>query len=251
MIEDALNSSTTTLGQLTLNQWGILFGIVTGVIALAISKYALTISKRGVLPDIEFQYKIKAYDPKQMEAGYQHYFYSLLNERYQNMYSHLILFNGGNGKASNIDVAYNWCVSGRIGGVNSEVIKEEEEGAPILVYVDYLFPGQELVIVPTIDLGSDVFEEAEWILIRVQYNDSLGGTHCKCAQFVSTEEKRGFGVVNSSQNYCGRIKRHCKVITRKCSFVKDVCSTEDLQIPEEDKEAFKKWQEKEKQNEKK
>lgn len=235
MIENAKNSSEIFLGSLTLDQLGIIFGIIIGVIALAISRYALTISKRGILPDIEFQYEIRRYDPKQMVKDYQRYFYERHKEKYGVDYTHLILFNGENGKASNIDIAYNWEVNGEIGGFSVDALPKEPK-AVVLVYEDYLFPGHKLVVVPAIDFGSDVFEAAKWILIRVRYKDDIGGSHCKCTLFVSNDEGRGFSRIPLSYKYCGHIKRLWKTVTRRCPFREDVCSTDDLiQTSEEEK----------------
>ena len=238
MIENAINSSATFLESLTLDQWGIISGIAIGVIAVAISKYALTISKRGILPDIEFRYDVKNYDQKQMVKDYQRYFYEQHKEKYGNDYCHLTLFNGGNGKASNINVAYNWEVDGQIGGFNIDVLPKEPK-AVILSYDEYLFPGHELVFVPAMDFGSDVFEEAKLLLIRVRYKDSIGGSHCKCTLFVSNKNERVFSRMPPSYKYCKRVKRWCKTLFRKCSFRDDICSTEDItQIPEEERKEF-------------
>lgn len=251
MLENAITVVATFLESLTLDQWAIISGIAIGVIAVAISKYALTVSKRAILPDIEFRYEIKSYDTKQMVKDYQHYFYERHKEKYGNDYSHLILFNGGNGKASNINIAYNWEANGKVGGFSVDVLPKEPK-AFILVYEDYLFPGHELVVVPAIDLGSDVFEEAKWILIRVRYKDGIGGSHCKCTLFVSNGEGRVFSRMPSSYKYCRRVKQLWKNLIRKCSFREDICSTQYLiQIPEEEKDKFERWWEEKEQNEKK
>ena len=246
MLENAINTSATFLESLTLDQWGIISGIVIGVIAVAISKYALTIGKRGILPDIEPRYEIKQISQEYVKYHIHEYFLERHKDKYGNMYSHLIVFNGGNGKATNIDVAYNWVVNGRIGGVNNRVI-EEEVG---LHYYNYLFPGWTDFSVPALDFGSDVFEEAESILIRVRYKDCIGGNHCKCVRFVPIGERRGFYMDPHSHNHCGRIRRCFKTLVHKCSFREDICSTEDItQIPEEEKDKFERYVKERERNE--
>ena len=219
-------------GWLTLERLGILAGIVIGVIAVAISKHALTISKRGVLPDIELRYEIKKIAPEYITFPIQQDFVNNYKEAYGDLYSHLTLFNGGNGKASNIKTEYNWIVSGRKGGVSDAAIKKAGHK---LLYDDYLFPGQEQVSVPALEYSSPAFEEAERILIRVRYKDSIGGKHCRCVQFVSIHGERGFNMDPESHNYCGWVRQGFKKITLKCNFREDVCSVEGLiPILEED-----------------
>ena len=244
MIENAINTSATSLGPPILDQWAIILGIIgcaTGVVALVISRY-------GILPDIEFRYEIKTLAQNYPKYHISKYFLERFNDRYKSMYSHLLLFNGGNGKASNINVAYNWTVDGQTGGVSKNVI--EKEGVRLLYY-DYLFPGQTEFSVPALDFGSDVFEEAKSILIRVRYKDPIGFYHCRCAQFVSISGEREFHI--GLHNSCGYVKRCLLTLTRKCSFREDVCNTKQIvQIPEEEKEEFEKWwQEEEEKNEKK
>ena len=243
MLEDAINTSATLFGPPTLDQWTIILGITgcaTGVVALVISRY-------GILPDIEVRYEIKRLVSNYQKYHISEYFLERFNDRYKSIYSHLLLLNGGNGKASNIDVAYNWTVDREIGGVSKNVI--EKEGFQLLHY-NYLFPGQIESSVPALDFGSDVFEEAKDILIRVRYKDPIGFNHCKCAQFVSIPGGRDFHIVQHRS--CGYVKRCLLTLICKCCFREDVCNTKQIiQIPEEDKEAFKKWQEEEERNEKK
>jgi len=225
MIENAINSSATFLKSLTLNQWGIILGMAIGVIAVAISKHALTISKRGILPDIEFRYELKQIESELKKFPIQRDFLNQYKDRYGDMYSHFILFNGGNGKASNIKVEYNWIVNGEIGGVSNEAIRKAGHK---LLYHDYLFPGWDHVSVPALEFRSTVFEEAERILLRVRYKDSMGGKHCECVQFVSIHGERGFNIEPESHNYCGPVKRWVKRITRGCVFSEGVCSVDGL-----------------------
>ena len=236
MTKNAINSSASFLNSLTLDQWGIILGIAIGVIAVAISKYALTISKRSILPDIEPRYELKQIESELKKFPIQRDFLNQYKDRYGAMFSHFILFNGGNGKASNIKVEYNWFVNGEIGGVNNDVIKKAGHK---LLYHDYLFPGLDHVSVPALEFRSTVFEEAESILIRVRYKDCIGGNHCKCVRFVSIHGERGFNMDPESHNYCGMVRRWFKKITKTCSFKEDVCSTDGLKpILEEDKESF-------------
>ena len=114
-----------SFGWLTLERLGILAGIVIGVIAMAISKHALTISKWGILPDIELRYEIKKIAPEYITDPIQQHFINNNSEAYGDFYSHLTLFNGGNGKASNIKTEYNWIVSGRKGGISEDAIKKQ------------------------------------------------------------------------------------------------------------------------------
>ena len=212
-------------GWLTLERVGILSGIAIGVIAVAISKHALTISKQGILPDIELRYEIKKIAPEYITFPIQQDFIDNYEEAYGDLYSHLTLFNGGNGKASNIKTEYNWIVSGKKGGVSDAAIKK---AGLKLLYDDYLFPGQEQVSVPALEYRSPAFEEAERILIRVRYKDVTGFNHCSCVEFVSIHGERGFNMDPKSHNCCGWVGRCFKKITRKCNFREDVCSVEGL-----------------------
>lgn len=218
-------------GWLTLERVGILSGIAIGVIAVVISKY-------GILPDIEPRYEFKQIASEFKKFPIQRDFLNKYKNRYGDAYSHFILFNGGNGKASNIKVEYNWIVNGEIGGVTEDAIRKAGQK---FLHHDYLFPGWEDVSVPALDFRSTVFEEAEWILIRVRYKDSLGFNHCRCVQFVSIHGEKGFNMDPESHNYCGWVSRCFKKTTRKCSFREDVCSTDGLKpILEEDKEKERK-----------
>jgi hypothetical protein len=214
-----------SFGWLTLERLGILAGIVIGVIAMAISKHALTISKWGILPDIELRYEIKKIAPEYITDPIQQHFINNNSEAYGDFYSHLTLFNGGNGKASNIKTEYNWIVSGRKGGISEDAIKKAGHK---LLYDDYLFPGQEQVSVPALEYRSPAFEEAERILIKVRYKDVTGFNHCRCVEFVSIHGERGFNMDPESHNCCGWVSRCFKKITRKCNFREDVCSVEGL-----------------------
>jgi len=244
MLGNPIDTSAALFVPPTLGQWAaILLGItgcVTGVVALVISRY-------GILPDIEFRYELKELASNYQKYHISEYFLNRFNGRYKSIYSHLLLFNGGNGKASNINVAFNWIVDGEIGGVSENAI--EKDGFQLLHY-DYLFPGEKESSVPALDFGSNVFEEANNLLIRVRYKGPLGSNHCKCADFVPVSGKREFHIVQHRS--CGYIKRCFLTLIRRCSFREDACNTEQIiQIPEEDKEAFEKSQEEEKRNEKK
>ena len=95
-----------------------------------------------------------------------------------------------------------------------------------------------------------MFEEAKSILIRVRYKNPIGFNHCRCARFVSISGEREFHI--DQHRSCGYVKRCLLTLIRKCSFREDVCNTKQIiQIPEEEKEAFEKWQEEEERNEKK
>ena len=96
-----------------------------------------------------------------------------------------------------------------------------------LIGKNYLFPGQEYVDVPAIDFGSDVFEEADRLLIRVQYTDCIGGGHCKCAIFVG-EEDRSFAKINKTMTHCTRTVRIFRKICHRCKFMEGVCSDDSL-----------------------
>lgn len=233
MMENTTNVFEISFGWLTIDRLGIISGIVIGVIALAISR-------QGILPNIEFQYEIKAIDPKYVTQHIQKYFFERHKEKYGDMYSHLTLVNGGNGKASDIEMAYNYEVNDKVGGFSDDALHKERP-AFFLIYENYLFSGHELVAVPALDLGSGVFEEAKWILIRARYNDCIAGSHCKCALFVKKEE-RGFDKINLSCRSCTRIKQWARFLTRRCNFREDVCSTDELiQVPEEEKAKFEAW----------
>jgi hypothetical protein len=205
---------------LTLDQLGILVGIIMGVTALVISKF-------GILPDIEPRYELKQIDPDSglLEDPIQQVFFDKYKDKNGDMYSHFILFNGGNGKASNIKVEYNWSVNGEIGGVSNEAIRR---AGLKLDYHDYLFPGKEHFSVPALEFRSNVFEEAKWILLRVRYKDIIGFNHCICVVFEYIHGKRGFNRVPESHNYCGWVSRSFKKMTKTCNFREDVCSTEGL-----------------------
>jgi hypothetical protein len=212
---------------LTLDQVGILVGIFRGVTALVISKF-------GILPDIEPRYELKQIDPESglLKDHIQRDFFNKYKDKNGDMYSHFILFNGGNGKASNIKVEYNWIVNGEIGGVSNEAIRN---AGYELNYYDYLFPGKEHFSVPALEFRSNVYEEAEGILLRVRYKDIIGFNHCRCVVFDSIHGERGFSMVPESHNYCGWVSRGFKKMTKTCNFREDVCSTEGpIPILEED-----------------
>ena len=73
-----------------------------------------------------------------------------------------------------------------------------------------------------------MFEEAERILIRIRYKDSIACKHCRCTEFVSIEGRRGYHRDPKSHNHCGPVKLWVKRITRGCVFSEDVCSVEGL-----------------------
>jgi len=194
--------------------------LAPGVIAMAIYRF-------GILPDIEPRYELKQIDPESglLKHPIQQDFFNKYKDKYGDMYSHFILFNGGRGKASNIKVEYNWIVNGEIGGVSNEAIRKTGYK---LLYHDYLFPEKEHFSVPALEFRSNVFEEAERILLRVRYKDIIGFNHCRCVQFVSIHGERGFNMDPKSHNYCGSVKRWVKIITRGCVFSEDVCSVDGL-----------------------
>ena len=144
--------------------------------------------------------------------------------------------NGGNGKASNINIAYNWSVDGKIGGFNTDILKPT---GMELIGKNYLFPGQEYVDVPAIDFGSDVFEVAHRLLIRVQYTDCIGGGHCKCVMFVGSEEDRSFAKINKTMTHCIRTARIFRKVCHRCKFGAGVCSDDTLiQVLSDDLEKY-------------
>ena len=240
MIENATNLTNATALVDTLEIFkGFLLQHLKWIIGtLAPGVIALVIYRFGILPDIESRYELKQIDPESelLKFSIQQDFFNKYKDKYGDMYSHFILFNGGSGKASNIKVEYNWIVNGEIGGVSNEAIRKAGDK---LLYHDYLFPGKEHFSIPALEFRSNVFEEAERILLRVRYKDIIGFNHCRCVQFVSIYGERGFNMDSESHNYCGGVKRCFKKIARKCSFRDDVCSTDGLiPILEEDVGSF-------------
>nr|QNO55585.1 hypothetical protein BJEEAEJC_00028 [Methanosarcinales archaeon ANME-1 ERB7] len=229
MIENATNLTNTTA---LVDTFGIFKGVllqhlkwIIGVLAPGV--IAMVIYRFGILPDIEPRYELKQIDPESglLKSPIQQDFFNKNKDKYGDMYSHFILFNGGHGKASNIKVEYNWSVNGEIGGVSNEAIRR---AGLELRYHDYLFPGKEHFSVPALEFRSNVFEEAEWILLRVRYKDIIGFNHCRCVVFDSIHGERGLNMVPESHNYCGGVSRCFKKMTKTCNFREDVCSTEGL-----------------------
>lgn len=215
---------------LTIEQLGIIVGIISGLSGFLMGWKALIISKFAVLPCIEFKYILKDIDPKYLEKHreYKENF-DKFYKKYANQYSHLVIVNKGNGYASDIDVAYNWVLDKEaasegdilLGGYSSKYL--DLEGYEV-VCERYIFPGEELVDIPVIDFGRDEYEKARLILIRVMYKDSLGNTHCKCKYFQKRQMERGFDVLT-------RHSRTCRIgLLKKISiklFGKRSCGFED------------------------
>lgn len=208
---------------LTVEQLGIIIGIIFGLIGIWTGWKALRISNFAIFPDIEFDYILKNIDPKYLEKHHEYKEnFDKFNERYANQYSHLIIVNKGNGKASNIDVAYNWDLDGTgttIHGYSSEYL----EGGYKVSSKDYLFPGEEMVDIPTIDFGCDDYEESLQLLIRVKYKDSIGNTYCKCKYYFRKEQtQRRFDIINEYCKTCqmGLLKKiSIKLLGgRSCNF---------------------------------
>lgn len=213
---------------LTIEQIGIIIGIVCGIIGILRAENAMKISKFAMLPDIEFKYILKDINPKYLEE--QHKYkenFDKFNSKYTNQYSHLIIVNKGNGKASDIDVAYNWELDEEaasegdilLGGYSSKYL--DLEGYEVMCE-RYIFPGDELVDIPVIDFGRDEYEKARLIMIRVKYKDSLGNTYCKCKYFQKRQMERGFDVLTRHGRTCriGLLKTLCIKLLgeRSCKF---------------------------------
>ena len=184
-------STNPVLLGLTIEQLGIIFSIGLGLAGIRIARKAMNISYFSILPDIEYEYILKDIDLNYLK---QHKEYKenfdFLKTTFGTQYSHLILVNNGNGKASNIDVAYNWDLDY---GYSSEYTDYE------LSCKDELSKGEEIVDIPAIDIGINLPEEAQQILIRIKYKDSMGTTYCKCKYFLKEEEGRRYNKINK---YC-------------------------------------------------
>lgn len=214
------------LGWFTIDRFGIIFGIIVGVISLAIARI-------GIIPDIEVQYTLKKVDETCLETEDMKEYFKSRKNKYGDKYSHLELYNGGNGKASNIEMSFNWDVdgTGRLGGLSKKGLPED--GNIEMVYEDFLFPDGKQIHIPAIGFGSDVFENAERILIRIKYKDLLGISHCKCAFFIKCPSDRGYTRLNKYNRSCSLIRiMFCR------QFDEDICKLE--YIPSENKLGIKK-----------
>ena len=215
------NCSNVIVSGLPINDIFTVLGLVIAVVALAVSR-------RGILPDVEFDYQIKELDDSYLTRQMSIDFFKSRKESYGNMYSHLTIFNGGEGKASDMDVAYNWDVSGNgcIGGLGIEGLPDNIH----MIYNDYLFPGEKQIDVPAIDYESDVFEVSKRLLIRIRYKDVFGLKYCKCALFEKNNTDRGYIKLNNFNKSCyvWFFKKLCiKLLGGKiCNFDDDVCKLE-------------------------
>ena len=189
----------------------------------------MAISRRGILPDIEFTYELKKLNPAYLKRDSWKEYFESHKEKYGDQYSHLTIMNNGNGKARKIDVAYNWDVNGNLGGLSRDILPPNV----FMIYEDYLFPGFEQIDVPAVDFGSDVFEDAKRMLVRVKYKDCMGGSHCKCALFNKNDECRGFYKINEFDKCCTtRTMQIFMKLFGKCNFEDGLCSMEDISCPE-------------------
>ena len=175
-------STNPVLLGFTIEQLAIIAGILLGLIGIWRKEKALNISNLAILPEIEFDYILKDIDLNYLE---QHQKYKknfdCFKKIFGTQYSHLIVANKGKGKASNIDVSYNWDLDY---GYSSEYTDYK------LSSKDELSTGEEIVDIPAIDIGINLPEEAQQILIRIKYKDSMGNKYCKCKYFLKEEEGR-------------------------------------------------------------
>jgi len=210
----------------TLDRIGIILGIAMGVISLAIHKI-------GILPDIEIRYTLRKVDESCLEKECMKDYFESRKNKYGDEYSHLELYNGGNGKASNIEMSFNWDVdgTGRLGGLSKKGLLKDNEIE--MVYDDFLFSDRKQVHIPAIGFGSDVFEDAIRILIRINYKDGLGMPHCKCTLFRKDSSGRGYIKSNKYSRSCSLIG---KVFCRQ--FDEEICQLE--YFPSENKLGIKK-----------
>jgi hypothetical protein len=234
MVEYLTNLSTNIdLHDLTIEQLGIIIAIICGIIGTVsgligawTGRKALRISNYMIFPDIEFEYILKNIDLNYLEKRpeYKENF-DKFNERYTNKYSHLILINTGQGKAYDVDVAYNWdlyeedIIEGDIpfGGLSSEYLIGYK-----VVSKKYLSKEEEsLWSIPTIDFGRDEYEKARVILIRVKYKDIIGNTYCKCQRFMRERTERQFNKIDTYSKTCriGLLKKiSIYLFDRSCLF---------------------------------
>lgn len=202
------------LAWFTIDRLGIIFGIAIGVISLAIHRI-------GILPDIEISYTLRKVDENCFETESMKDYFESRKNKYGDKYSHLELYNGGNGKASNIEMSFNWDVdgTGRLGGLSKKGLPKDVEIE--MIYDNFLFPDRKQVHIPAIGFGSDVFEDAIRILIRINYKDMLGMSHCKCALFMKDSNDRGYIKSNKYSKSCSLIR------TMFCrQFDEEICRLE-------------------------
>ncbi len=211
------------LAWFTLDRLGILSAIVLGGMSLVISR-------AGILPDIEILYTLRKVDESCLEKECMKDYFESRKNKYGDEYSHLGLYNGGNGKASNIEMSFNWDVGiGELGGLSKKGLPKDVE----MIYDDFLFSDRKQVHIPAIEFGSDVFEDAIRILIRISYKDVLSMPHCKCALFVKDSDGRGYIKLNKYSMSCSLIQT---MICRQ--FDEEICRLE--YIPSENKLGIKK-----------
>ena len=101
-------STNPVLLGFTIEQLGIITGIILGLAGFLTARKAMNISKFSILPDIEFEYVLKDIDLNYLERQEYMKNFNYFKNMFGTQYSHLIIVNKGNGKASDINVAYNW-----------------------------------------------------------------------------------------------------------------------------------------------